>query len=225
MTVFRPALVIVDFQLDFCPPNGSTPVPKGRSIAPQLNTLLSLPFTLKIATRDIHPPNHISFAANHPFPAKPYVSSTEIFHPTDPSRSYVTKLWPVHCVESTPGAQIVPELDMSKVDFVLDKGEDARVEMYSAFYDPFRLVDTGLLGRLKAKGVTDVFVGGLAADFCVRATAEHAVEEGFRTYLVEEATKPVFVNRWDECKNKMRGKGVEIVSMDGPEVARVKALA
>lgn len=111
------------------------------------------------------------------------------------------------------------------MDFWLDKGEDARVEMYSAFYDPFRLVDTGLLGKLKSVGVTDVFIGGLAADFCVKATAEHAVEEGFRTYLVEEATRPVFVDRWDECKDKLRRKGVEIVSLDGPEVARVKALA
>ncbi|KAG6039137.1 hypothetical protein E4U41_003153 [Claviceps citrina] len=225
-TPFIPALIIVDFQEDFCPPNGSLPVPHGRAIASPLNNLLSLPgFALKLATRDLHPRNHISFADNHPPPAnKPFTSSARVHHPSDPSRSYTTTLWPVHCVRGTPGAELVPELHADAVDAVLDKGTDPRVEMYSAFYDPLRVSDTGLADRLRGRGVTDVFVGGLAADFCVRATAEHAVDEGFRAYVVEEATRPVLPDLWDDCRRAMMRHGVEMVSMDGPEIARVRAL-
>ncbi|KAG6001318.1 hypothetical protein E4U21_004508 [Claviceps maximensis] len=239
---FRPALLVVDFQEDFCPPDGAIPVPHARAITPYINTLLSLPFVLKIATRDTHPPNHISFAANHHHPsgsagnngdddtdaALPenlFPSTTRIVHPSDPSRSYTTALWPVHCVAGTPGAQLVPEMHAARVHAVLDKGMDARLEMYSAFYDPFRITDSGLAGRLRAEGVTHVFVAGLAADYCVRATAEHAVEEGFRVFVVDEATRPAVVEAWAECRRGMTERGVEMVSVHGPEVAQVRRLA
>ncbi|KAH7313672.1 nicotinamidase [Stachybotrys elegans] len=219
---FKPALVVVDFQQDFCPPTGSLAVPDGLSILPVLNTLLSYPFPLKIATRDWHPPDHVSFAANHS--RLPQNSATAVItHPTDPSQSYVTALWPVHCVQDTPGAEIVPGLHVRELHRVIDKGMDPRVEMYSAFYDPFHVSDSGLAKLLKDEGVTDVFVVGLAADFCVKATAEHAFDEGFRTYIVHEATKPVFPETWGECSDKITGKGIKLVSMDGPELARLRA--
>lgn len=119
----------------------------------------------------------------------------------------------------------MPELDISLVHQVIDKGQDERVEMYSAFYDPFRVSDSGLGGRLKNEGVTDVFVVGLASDFCVKATAEHAVDQGYETYIVEEATKPVMPDQWEKCREGIIAKGVKMVSIDGDEVARVKALA
>lgn len=222
-TPFKPALIIVDFQEDFCPPNGSLAVPQGRTIASPINTLLTLPFALKIATRDWHPADHVSFATNHPG-CKPFTSSTRIVHPRDSSKSFTATLWPVHCVRGTKGAELVPELDARRIDHVIDKGVDAGVEMYSAFHDPFHGSDSGLAGRLKRDGVTDVFVVGLAADFCVKATAEHAIEQGFRTYIVEEATKPVMLEQWDECRREIIDKGVKMISMDGQEIARVKAL-
>ncbi|EHK24270.1 uncharacterized protein TRIVIDRAFT_31580 [Trichoderma virens Gv29-8] len=222
---FKPALIIVDFQEDFCPPNGSLAVPEGRDIAPVVNSLLSLPFTIKIATRDSHPQNHISFAENHPG-AVPLKSYHTIVHPTDPTKSDTTLLWPTHCVQGTTGSALVPELDAAKVDVVVDKGIDARVEMYSAFYDPMRVSVSELGEKLREKGVTDVFVVGLAADFCVRATAESAVEEGYRTYIVEEGTRAVMRETWEaEGKKAVEGKGVRIVSVDGEEVARVRELA
>ncbi|KYK57290.1 nicotinamidase [Drechmeria coniospora] len=232
---FRPALIVVDFQEDFCPPsghgahqdgrrprqNGSLAVPDGRSIAPQINELLTCPFAVKIATRDWHPPNHISFAPNHP----PASTTVTVRHPTEPHREYSTALWPVHCVQSTPGAELVPELDAALLHDVVDKGTDPRFEMYSAFYDPFTISDTGLTDRLKAERITDVFVVGLAADFCVRATAEHARDEGFRSHIIEQATRPVVPDKWPECRRDILAKGVLIVSAQGPEVSRVRSLA
>ncbi|KHN94693.1 nicotinamidase [Metarhizium album ARSEF 1941] len=220
---FKPALIIVDFQEDFCPPNGALAVPSGRAIANLINSLLALPFALKIATRDWHPPAHVSFASNHPS-AAPFTSRAAIHHPSDPSRSYTTTLWPVHCVQDTPGAQLVPELDLSRVHLVVDKGQDPRVEMYSAFHDPFRVSDSGLASKLKDHHITHVYVVGLAADFCVRATAQDAADQGYKTYIVEEATKPVMPDTWEQCKQGIMAGGVEIIPIHGDQVARVKAL-
>lgn len=97
--------------------------------------------------------------------------------------------------------------------------------MYSAFYDPFRVSDSGLADRLRAAGVTDVFVVGLAADFCVKATAEHALDEGFRTYVVEDATKPVFPEKWDENRLALLSKGVKLISSSGEDIDKIKALS
>ncbi|KAH8173879.1 isochorismatase family protein [Sarocladium implicatum] len=221
---YKPVLIVVDFQEDFCPPNGALAVPEGRSIAPVLNNLLSLPFPLKLATRDWHPRKHVSFASNHGPDAKPFTSTTTIAHPSDPKRSYDITLWPDHCVQMTPGAELAPELDQEKLDDVVDKGMVSSVEMYSPFYDPFRVSDSGLAGRLKRQGVTHVFVAGLAADYCVKATAEHAADEGFTTYIIEEGTKPVSPEKWDEVRKGIVDHGVKMISIDSEEVGKVKAL-
>lgn len=156
----------------------------------------------------------------------PFTSTHTIVHPTDPSKSDTTLLWPTHCVVDSPGAELVPELDASQVDVVVDKGLNPDVEMYSAFWDPFRLSVSPLGGMLRDKGITDVFVVGLAADFCVKATAMSAVEEGFRTYVVEEGTRPVMREAWEaEGKRALEEKGVRIVSVEGDEVGKVRGLA
>jgi nicotinamidase-related amidase len=151
-----------------------------------------------------------------------------VTNPSNANESYETRLWPVHCVQNTPGAELIPELDVSKVDRVVEKGLDSRVEMYSAFYDPLkspRCSDSGLAGALKEEGVTDVFVVGLAADYCVRFTAVDAAAEGFRTVIVEEGTRAVDEGAWEGVKEEIKEKGVRVVSMDGEEVKRVVGLA
>lgn len=90
--------------------------------------------------------------------------------------------------------------------------------MYSAFYDPFHESDSGLKDRLTQHGIKDVFIVGLAADHCVKATAEHAADEGFRTFIVEDATKPVFPDKWPACKQELLGRGISLVQSDSPEV-------
>lgn len=210
----RAALIVVDFQEDFCPPvrivartrrhqvltlsivvqHGSLAVQGGRDIAGVINDLLDLPFVVKIATQDWHPHDHISFASNHPSPNnKPFESTVTIQSPENPSETATSRLWPVHCVQGSNGAGLVPELNLSQIDHVVQKGQDKRVEMYSAFRDPFKnpVSQTNLANLLKDASVDTVFVVGLAADYCVKETALHATEEGFRTFIVEEATKAV----------------------------------
>lgn len=224
---FVPALIVVDFQEDFCPPTGSLAVSGGRDIATTVNELLSLSsFAVRIATQDWHPEDHISFAANHPG-KNPFVDSVTVVNPYNPAESYDTRLWPVHCVQASRGAELVPELDVDKVDRVVQKGQDPRVEMYSAFYDPFknpRVSDSGLVGLLKDKKVTHVYVVGLAFDYCVRSTAADAAAEGFVTYVVEEGTRAVDAAAWAECVKGLQKDGVKVVSSDGDEVQRLRPL-
>ncbi|KAK0656893.1 nicotinamidase [Cercophora newfieldiana] len=223
-SAFRPALIVVDMQEDFCPPNGTLAVHDGRTITPLINTLLALPtFTLRIGTKDWHPPTHISFASNHPG-ASPFTSTCTITNPYNPLESYETRLWPDHCIQHTPGAELVPELEAARLDKVIEKGTDPRVEMYSAFYDPLKnpqVSDSGLADVLKEAEVTHVYVVGLAGDYCVKCTAVDAHAEGFTTYVVEEGTKAVDSAAWEACKAEIQAAGVGVVSKDGPEVRRL----
>ncbi|KAK4658811.1 Oxidase-like protein [Podospora pseudocomata] len=229
---FRPALLVVDMQEDFCPPSGSLAVPLGRTITPLINTLLTLPprtLPLKIATQDWHPPNHISFAPNHPSNPPPFVTSHTITNPLNPSQSYTTLLWPPHCIQSTPGASLIPELSSQHFTHIIKKGLDPRVEMYSAFFDPFpptptgeRVCDSGLAKLLHDEKVTHVYVVGLAGDYCVKHTAYDATKEGFQTVIIEEGTKTVNPGGWEECKKEMESiGGVRVVSVESEEVQRL----
>ena len=207
--------------------NGSLAVPGGRDVAPVINELLAAPgFAVRVATRDWHPATHISFAANHAGRTA-YVDTVRIANPRNAAETVESRLWPVHCVQGTAGAALIPELDADRLDRVLDKGTDPAVEMYSPFYAPFRdpprVADTGLAALLAEAGVTDVYVVGLAADYCVRAAAVDAVAEGFRAYLVEEGTRPVDAAAWPACREAIKAAGVKVVSVRDPEVARLMA--
>lgn len=240
-TAFKPALIIVDVQEDFCPPvktpqstitnrsltrqqHGSLAVPEGRDIIPTINKLLQLPFILKVATKDWHPADHISFASNHTN-KKPFVDFTTIINPANPAETYESRLWPDHCIQNTPGAELIPELELGKVDKVVEKGQRKEVEMYSAFYDPLekpRCSDSGLADVLREKGVSDVYVVGLAFDYCVKATALDAAKEGFKTWIIKEGTRPVDGEQWEAVVAELKGKGVEVVGLGGEDVEKVR---
>ncbi len=208
--------------------NGSLAVSGGRDIASTVNYLLTLPFKLKIATKDFHPRDHISFASNHPPPDnKPFETVITIKNPHNPSETQQSRLWPVHCVQNTPGSDLVPELDVAKLDHVVEKGQDERVEMYSAFADPFRnpTVHRSRLARLlKDAQITHVYIVGLAADYCVRYTAIDSAKEGFRTYVVREATRPVDSASWPSVEAELEQAGVGLISIDQSEIAMVQSL-
>ncbi|KAF7297433.1 OrdA protein [Mycena indigotica] len=213
----RSALIIVDLQEDFCPPNGSLAVAGGRDIVPVINTLLASSFfDFRVATKDWHPIDHISFAVNHPPPNNiPFESFATVVNPENPDEQYETRLWPVHCVQGTPGAELAPELNLERVDKIVEKGMDKRVEMYSAFYDPFTnpTISISELGpELKKNSIDKVYVVGLAMDYCVRATALDAVTEGYEVYLIEDATKAVDpAEGWDNARAEMEGKGIKFI--------------
>ncbi|KAI9000794.1 Isochorismatase hydrolase [Trametes punicea] len=226
---FRPALLVVDMQEDFCPPNGSLAVEGGGEILPVINELLQLPFVLKVATKDHHPPDHVSFASNHAH-ATPFVSTCTIVNPANPAETYETRLWPDHCVIGTPGNAFVPELDIARFDAVVLKGTEPRVEMYSAFRAPLHdpplpSAVSDLERRLRAAHVTDMFIVGLAGDYCVKCTALDSVELGWRTYVVEEGTRCVGGDAaWADTAAVVEKAGGKVVHADGEEVGWVRAL-
>lgn len=229
---FVPGLIIVDFQEDFCPPTGSLAVNGGRDIAPVINKLLNLPgFAIRVATKDYHPRNHISFVSNHPPPNnKPYESKVTIVNPENPEEKEESVLWPDHCVHGSKGAELVPELEADKVDLVIEKGVDARLEMYSGFAAPFKnpeVGNSGLAEKLRQKGVTHVYVVGLAFDYCVKCTAIDAAKEGFEVYVVEEGCRSVDSGKeaHGALKKTLEENGVKIVKESGAEVERVRYLA
>ncbi|OGE58243.1 hypothetical protein PENARI_c001G03222 [Penicillium arizonense] len=225
----KPALVVVDMQEDFCPPNGSLAVQGGREISSTINALLSKPgFITRVLTQDYHPRNHISFASNHAEPNnKPFISSITMQNPA-PGKQSETKpqqLWPIHCVADTPGATIIPEIDTSKADLVVQKGKHPQIEMYSVFADAFgnrdlsinaQSVSLDVAAALREKGVTDVFVVGLAGDYCVKYTAVDAVKAGFRSWVVEEATRCVVPDGWGAVKGELEAAGVSVISIMDP---------
>ncbi|KAE8350225.1 Isochorismatase-like protein [Aspergillus coremiiformis] len=229
----KAALLVVDIQEDFCPPNGTLAIQEGRSIAPTVNSLLAHPgFTIRVATQDYHPENHISFASNHPPPNnRPFESKVPVHNPA-PGKENETKLqdlWPVHCVGGTKGADIIPEIDQSNIDLYVKKGMNPEVDMYSAFADVFGNVDPTIIGQsvnvdlrsfLANNGITTVFVTGLAGDYCVKHTAIGAAKAAFTSYVVEDATRCVAPGSgWEEAKQELRAAGVSLVRSDGPEIS------
>ncbi|KAJ5386238.1 hypothetical protein N7509_008779 [Penicillium cosmopolitanum] len=234
---FVPALIVVDMQEDFCPPNGSLAVQDGRTIAPLINDLLAKPgFVTRVATLDWHPANHISFAANHPAPNnKPFVSLIEMKNPA-PGKSTETKpqrLWPIHCMADSHGAALIPEIESNRVDLLVHKGQNSQVEMYSAFADAFGnhglkgaggSVDVDLAFELRTKAVTDVFVVGLAGDYCVKSTALDAVKAGFRSWLIEDGTKCVVPADWNKTKEELCAAGVVVINANDAVIMRLAAV-
>lgn len=224
----KAGLAVIDVQEDFCEPNGSLAVKGGRALAPVWNDLLSLPFAVKLATRDYHPADHISFASQHEG-KQPFTSTHTIRNPENvQDEAFTTTLWPDHCIQRTNGCEFIPELDISKATQKIEKGLDKRVESYSAFGPVYRNPPVGMSGlgdSLKNAGITDLFVVGLAFDYCVKYTAIDAVEHGFKTFVIEDATKAVDQSEeaLDALRKELKEKGVTIIGLDSKELAAVKA--
>jgi len=190
---------------------------------------------VKIATQDFHPVDHISFASNHPGPNNRAFESFITMQNPAPGKEGETKqqqLWPVHCVADTAGASIVLEIEADKIDLHVKKGMDKRVEMYSAFTDAFgnndcattKGVNVDLAAALAERKVSDVFVVGVAGDYCVKYTAIDAAERGFKTWVIEEGTKCVVPELgWAKAKAEMETHDVKVIAAAGPELARVRA--
>ena len=172
---------------------GSLAVPEARSIVDRINRLLELPWGLRVATLDWHPQNHVSFASNHGSNHRP-LQQIEVKNPLNPSETQPTTLWPDHCVQNTAGAALIPELNQTRIDHVVKKGQDSRVEMISAFRDAFKspcVATSDLASILRSASIRKVFVVGLARDYCVKETALDAAGQGFETTVLAEATKAI----------------------------------
>jgi len=195
------ALLLIDFQLDFLP-GGALAVGGGDEILPLLNSLQPR-FDLVVATQDWHPAGHRSFASAHPGRAL----FEDITWQGLPQR-----LWPDHCVQGTPGAALHPGLDLNRVEAVFRKGTDPELDSYSAFFDNGHRRATGLSAYLRARGVSEVAVAGLAADYCVYFSAKDARAEGFEVSVIEDATRGIAAASMAAARADLLGRGVRFVN-------------
>ncbi len=195
------ALILVDLQNDFLP-GGALAVPDGDAVIPVANRLQSA-FPLVVATQDWHPANHGSFAASHP--------GRNVFERIELNGLPQT-LWPVHCVQNTPGAAFAPGLRQDRIARVFQKGIDPGIDSYSGFFDNGHRKSTGMGEWLKQRGVGEVVVCGLATDYCVKFTALDAVRAGFKTGLVVDASRGVNLqpDDVDTAIAEMKRAGVQI---------------
>lgn len=195
------ALIIVDIQNDFCP-NGALAVPNGDEVIKPTNKLLSR-FDCIVQTQDWHPADHLSFASNH--------EEKEPFETTEMEYGEQV-LWPDHCVQGTKGAEFHPELNSISSQLIVRKGFRKHIDSYSAFFENDQETVTGLHGYLQARDVDEVFITGLALDFCVKWTALDARKLDYKVNLVEDAVKGIDMDGTvDEAYKEMKEAGVRFV--------------
>ena len=176
-------LIVVDVQNDFCP-GGSLSVPHGDEVVPTINEL-GQRFRHVVLTQDWHPPEHRSFASTHP--GRQAFQSIELAYGPQ-------VLWPDHCVQGTAGAEFQAGLQIPRAELILRKGYRRDIDSYSAFYENDHTTPTGLAGYLRERGLTRVFLAGLAFDFCVRFSAADARRVGFEVVVIEDACRGIDMN-------------------------------
>jgi nicotinamidase/pyrazinamidase len=194
-------LIVVDVQNDFCA-GGSLAVPKGEEIVPIANRL-ARSFGAIVLTQDWHPPDHRSFASQHkgrkPFDQVEFAYGPQI-------------LWPDHCVQESAGAAFRTELDIPGASLVVRKGFRREIDSYSAFFENDRTTPTGLAGYLRERGLSRVFLAGLAFDFCVGYSALDAARHGFETFVIEDACRAIDVAGSAEAMRKsLAAAGVRVI--------------
>ena len=205
----RTALLLVDVQPDFMP-GGALPVPGGHEIVERVGRLLASDlFRHRAATQDWHPPGHISFASSHP--GREPLERVELY-------GHEQVLWPDHCVQNSPGAQLYPGLPWEKLDVIVRKATDPVVDSYSTFrnnWDPRgRRPATGLGGYLHDRGVEEIFIAGLARDYCVKWSVEDALDAGFEVTVLWELTRAIDASGDDALYTGWREHGVRILRLE-----------
>jgi len=195
-------LLIIDVQTDFCT-GGALAVADGDAVVPVVNRLAGR-FQHVVLTQDWHPPRHSSFASSHSGSAPFDVVSMPYGQQT---------LWPDHCVQGTPGAAFHPQLATERAELVIRKGFRPEIDSYSAFYENDRRTPTGLAGYLNERGLTRVFLAGLATDFCVYYSALDARRLGFAAVLVEAGCRAIDLSgSLDAARAGMAAAGVQRVN-------------
>ena len=177
------ALIIIDAQYGFMP-GGGLAVADGDAIVPVVNRIAPR-FANVVLTQDWHPADHISFAANHPGRA-PFETITL------PYGEQV--LWPTHCVQGTRDAALHDDLRVPQAQLIIRKGFHRDVDSYSAFMEADRGTSTGLAAYLKARGITKLYLCGLATDYCVAWSALDARAAGFEATVIEDACRAIDLN-------------------------------
>ena len=173
-------LLVIDVQNDFCP-GGALAVVDGDAVVPVINRLAQR-FAHVVLTQDWHPAGHSSFATSHPGTA-PFQTVTMAYGPQT--------LWPDHCVQGTAGAAFHSQLSTERAELCIRKGFRSEIDSYSAFYENDRRTPTGLAGYLRERGLTRIFLAGLATDYCVHYSAVDARRLGFETVVIESGCRAI----------------------------------
>jgi len=202
------ALILVDLQNDFLP-GGALAVPHGDEVIP-LADKLQRHFDLVVATKDWHPSDHGSFAANHPG--------------KKPGERIILDgieqiLWPVHCVQNTPGAEFAPLFDTSRIAHVFHKGTERNIDSYSTFFDNAHRRHTGLAHFLEKHGIHDVYLMGLALDYCVKYSTLDARQLGLRTYVIVDGCRGIDLEPGDIARALDEMKCAGAVLLKSPELS------
>jgi nicotinamidase/pyrazinamidase len=180
------ALIIVDLQNDFLP-GGALAVPHGDEVISIANELQKR-FELVFATKDWHPPDHGSFAPNHPGkkPGERIMLD-----------GIAQILWPVHCVQNTHGAEFAAAFDTSRIAHVFHKGTERNIDSYSTFFDNAHRRHTGLAGYLGKRGIKDIYLMGLALDYCVKYSTLDARQLGLNTHVIVDGCRGIELEAGD----------------------------
>lgn len=194
------ALIIVDVQNDFLP-GGALAVENGNEVLPIINKVQE-EYSLVVATQDWHPENHKSFASQHK--GKKTFDEIQL-------RGQKQILWPNHCIQQSWGAEFSKELKQNQIEAIFRKGLDPTIDSYSGFFDNGKLKSVGLGDYLKGRSIDEVHICGLAADFCVYYTAKDALELGFRTKIIENATKAINPSNFQNLKKEFENIGGRII--------------
>jgi len=200
------ALLVVDVQNGFCA-NGNLPVPGGEAVVPVINRLMAEGgYDLIVASQDWHPPDHKSFASQHPG-KKPFEMGS--------LRGRPQVMWPDHCVQGSRDAELHPELDRNRIHLVQRKGEDRETDSYSAFRDNHAERTTGLDAELKRHGIEQLDVCGLATDYCVKFSALDAVAmlPGVEVRVIENASRGITPEGVKSAFEELRQAGVAVVRL------------
>jgi nicotinamidase/pyrazinamidase len=176
----RSALIIVDPQNDFCK-GGALEVPGADGIFGPINAI-SPRFERVVITQDWHPKGHVSFASS--WPGRNLYDKLE-------AEGIPQVLWPDHCVQGSAGAAFHPDLDTDRASLIVRKGFRAGLDSYSCFFENDRATPTGLDGALRSVGVSELYIAGLATDFCVLYSVLDAIRLGYATRVVEDAVRGV----------------------------------
>lgn len=196
------ALILVDLQYDFMPggplavPHGDETLSVARRLQPRFETV--------VATQDWHPPEHKSFAANHPGAAPGQKIDLD---------GVQQVLWPTHCVQGTRGAELHDVVDRGGLAAVFRKGTDPAIDSYSGFFDNGHRKATGLGDWLTERGVRQLYVMGLATDYCVKATVLDALRLGLDVWVIEDGCRAVELQPGDgeRALREMGGFGATVI--------------
>ena len=195
------ALLLIDIQNDFLP-GGRLAVPAGNEIIPLVNALQPQ-FDLVVATQDWHPAGHQSFASSHAGRAQ--------FEQID-LHGLPQVLWPDHCTQASDGAALAPTLQTGRIEAIFRKGMNPEIDSYSAFFDNGHRKSTGLADYLRGRGVTEVVVAGLAADYCVYYSALDALAAGFATTVLTDAVRAISAEGWATAQADLLAKGARLLA-------------